>query len=241
MKDKSGLKKWMPLILIVLVVVLGVIIGSATSTEGFSFGAEMFTNTTTLAVIGVGIALIIVYYVSKFMKSESKSGASGEGVTKDGSKISQYYDARFITDRELATLSKFNPCTWSSLSKVKKDGIVVRSKLKGGQLMINMYDPIHTMIIGTTGSGKTQTYINPSIRILSQIGTKPCMVITDPKGEVYRDNALQLKDAGYRIEVLDLRNPYASNRWNPMDNAFVQYHRALNIQKRSKNPPWRQS
>ena len=132
----------------------------------------------------------------------------------------------------MATLSKFNPTNWNSLHKVKRWNCN-KSKLKGGKLLINMYDPIHTMIIGTTGSGKTQTYINPSIRI-SQIATKPCIVITDPKGEVYRDNALQLKDAGYRIEVLDLRNPYASHRWNPMDNAFVQYHRALNIQKKLK-------
>ena len=103
-----------------------------------------------------------------------------------------------------------------------------------GKLNINLYDPIHTMIIGTTGSGKTQVYISPSIRILSQISTKPCIVVTDPKGELYRDHALQLKDAGYRISVLDLRNPYASTRWNPMDNAYCQYHRAQNILKEVK-------
>jgi type IV secretion system protein VirD4 len=233
MKDKNGLKTWLPLILIGLVILVGIIIGGATREEGFVFDKSLITNTTTIIIIAVGMGLILLYYFSKFFKTGSKS-STGEGVTKEGSKISQYYDARFITEKELATLSKFNPCTWDSLNKIKKDGIVIRSKLKGKKLQINLYDPIHTMIIGTTGSGKTQTYINPSIRILSQIATKPCLVITDPKGEVYRDNALQLKAAGYRIEVLDLRNPYASNRWNPMDNAFVQFHRALNIQKEVK-------
>jgi type IV secretion system protein VirD4 len=234
MKEKSALKKWGPLILLGIIVVLAIIIGGATRTDGFKFDVEMITNTTTLVILVVGVGLFLTYYAMKMLKGDKKSGASGEGVTKDGSKISQYYDARFITEKELATIQKFNPCTWDTLNKVKKDGIVIRSKLKGGKLLINLYDPIHTMIIGTTGSGKTQTYINPSLRILSQIGTKPCLVITDPKGEVYRDNALQLKDAGYRLKVLDLRNPYASNRWNPMDNSFVQYHRALNIQKEVK-------
>lgn len=231
----KSFKNFMPLIFIAIIFILGLVVGGATNPE-FVFNETMFSNQNTLITWGIGGALIVIYYLSKFMKSDTKekSGASGEGTTADGTKISQYYDARFITEKELATLSKFNPTNWNSLHKVKKDGIVIRSKLKGGKLLINMYDPIHTMIIGTTGSGKTQTYINPSIRILSQIATKPCIVITDPKGEVYRDNALQLKDAGYRIEVLDLRNPYASHRWNPMDNAFVQYHRALNIQKEVK-------
>ena len=231
MKKKN---KFLPLIIFAVIFVMAIIVGGVTREDGFQFDAKMFTNTTTIVIIVVGLVLIGLYYFSKFAKKDSSTGASGEGVTKSGEKISQYYDARFIKESELRTLSKFNPCTWSTLKSVKKDGIVIRESLNHGKLEINLYDPIHTMIIGTTGSGKTQTYINPSIRILSQIGTKPCLVITDPKGEVYKDNALQLKEAGYRIIALDLRYPYASTRWNPMDNAFVQYHRAQNLIKEIK-------
>lgn len=216
------MKKYWPLILIVIFGVVGVVVG-------------LMVNGTIGIAIGVGGgALVLIYWLSKILKPDSSSKASGMGTTASGEKISQYYDARFIKESELLSEPRFNPCTWSTLKNVKKDGIVIRSREKNGKLLINLYDPIHTMIIGTTGSGKTQTYINPSIRILSQIGSKPCLVITDPKGEVYRDNALQLKDAGYRISVLDLRNPYASTRWNPMDNAFVQYHRARNMIKEVK-------
>lgn len=216
------MKKYWPLILIVIFGVVGAVVG-------------LMVNGTIGIAIGVGGgALVLLYWLSKVLKPDSSSKASGMGTTASGEKISQYYDARFIKESELLSEPRFNPCTWSTLKNVKKDGIVIRSREKNGKLLINLYDPIHTMIIGTTGSGKTQTYINPSIRILSQIGSKPCLVITDPKGEVYRDNALQLKDAGYRISVLDLRNPYASTRWNPMDNAFVQYHRARNMIKEVK-------
>ena len=216
------MKKYWPLILIVIFGVVGTVVG-------------LMVNGTIGIAIGVGGgALVLISWLSKILKPDSSSKASGMGTTASGEKISQYYDARFIKESELLSEPRFNPCTWSTLKNVKKDGIVIRSREKNGKLLINLYDPIHTMIIGTTGSGKTQTYINPSIRILSQIGSKPCLVITDPKGEVYRDNALQLKDAGYRISVLDLRNPYASTRWNPMDNAFVQYHRARNMIKEVK-------
>lgn len=216
------MKKYWPLILIVIFGVVGAVVG-------------LMVNGTIGIAIGVGGgALVLISWLSKVLKPDSSSKASGMGTTASGEKISQYYDARFIKESELLSEPRFNPCTWSTLKNVKKDGIVIRSREKNGKLLINLYDPIHTMIIGTTGSGKTQTYINPSIRILSQIGSKPCLVITDPKGEVYRDNALQLKDAGYRISVLDLRNPYASTRWNPMDNAFVQYHRARNMIKEVK-------
>lgn len=231
---KSGLKKWMPLILIIAIIIIGIIIGGITNPAGFAFNETLITNTTTLIIIGGGLGFVIIIYFSKALKSEGGGKTAGDGITRSGSKMSQFYDARFITDRELATLSKFNPCTWDTLGKIKKDGIVIRSKLKGNKLLVNFYDPIHTMIIGTTGSGKTSCYINPSIRIISQLSSKPCLVITDPKGEVYRDNALQLQEAGYRIKILDLRNPYASNRWNPMDNSFMQYHRSLNLQREVK-------
>lgn len=230
---KEKLKKFAPLIVIVAIIILALIIGNATR-EHFAFDKEFITNKVTLIILGVGLAFVGLYYIAKLTKPDNKAMASGEGTTKSGDKISQYYDARFIRESELNTLSKFMPYTWSTIKTAKKDGIVIRSAVQGGKLHINMYDPIHTMIIGTTGSGKTQTYINPSIRILSQIGTKPCMVITDPKGEVYNDNSIQLKEAGYRIIVLDLRYPYASTRWNPMDNAYVQYHRAAQLIKEIK-------
>ena len=226
-------KVWLPIVIVLAIIVVGIVVGGVTREDGFHLDGKMFTNTATLAIVLGGLVLVGLYYFSKFTKKTS-SGASGEGVTKDGQKLSQYFDAKFITESELRTLSAFNPCSWSTLKSVKKDGIVIRESLNHGKLEINLYDPIHTLIIGTTGSGKTQTYINPSIRILSQIGTKPCLVITDPKGEVFIDNALQLKDAGYRVVVLDLRNPYASTRWNPMDNAFCLYHRAENIIKEIK-------
>lgn len=230
---KEKLKKHKVLVIIAVIFVVALLVGNLTREE-FAFDIGIITNIVTLVILGVGLFFVALYYFAKFTRTEVKGNATGEGTTTSGDKINQYFDARYVKEAELNTLSKFMPYTWSSIKTAKKDGIVIRSCVKNGKLHINMYDPIHTMIIGTTGSGKTQTYINPSIRILSQIGTKPCMVITDPKGEVYNDNSIQLREAGYRIIVLDLRYPYASTRWNPMDNAYIQYHRAANLIKEIK-------
>lgn len=181
MKEKSKFRKFLPLILIVGIFVVAVLVGGFTRDDGFKFDIGLITNTVTIVILAVGYGLLILYWLSKVFKSDGKPSASGMGTTKTGEKISQYYDARFIKESELNTEKRFNHCTWSGLSKLKKDGIVIRSQVKGSTLDVNLYDPIHTMIIGTTGSGKTQTYINPSIQILSQIGSKPCLVMTDPK------------------------------------------------------------
>ena len=75
------------------------------------------------------------------------------------------------------------------------------------------------MIIGSTGSGKTTRYVNPTIQVLAHTQTKPSLVISDPKGELYQLHANMLAQQGYEIKVLDLRNPYASARWNPLNRA----------------------
>ena len=45
----------------------------------------------------------------------------------------------------------------------------------------------HTLVIGATGSGKTQGIINPTVQML--IKGRESMIISDPKGEIYNDNS----------------------------------------------------
>lgn len=87
------------------------------------------------------------------------------------------------------------------------------------------------MVIGTTGSGKTATFINPSIQILSELKNHPSMLISDPKGELYQSNAKALRNKGYEVKALDLRNPYNSVRWNPLERPYLLHQRAMGLQK----------
>lgn len=79
----------------------------------------------------------------------------------------------------------------------------------------------HTLVIGATGSGKTQTVIFPTVKILAK--KKESMIITDPKGEIYEETANMLKEKGYNVILLNFRDPQNGNSWNPMDLPYKLY------------------
>ena len=91
------MKKYWPLILIVIFGVVGTVVG-------------LMVNGTIGIAVGVGGgALVLLYWLSKVLKPDSSSKASGMGTTASGEKISQYYDARFIKESELLSEPRFNP------------------------------------------------------------------------------------------------------------------------------------
>ena len=72
----------------------------------------------------------------------------------------------------------------------------------------------HNLIIGSTGSGKTEMLVQPMVKILAKKGES--MIITDPKGEIYENNASELKEKGYNVVLLNFRDPQKGNSWNPL-------------------------
>jgi type IV secretion system protein VirD4 len=79
----------------------------------------------------------------------------------------------------------------------------------------------HNLIIGSTGAGKTQTMVQPMVRILAKKGES--MIITDPKGEIYENNAEMLKEKGYNIVLLNFRDPQKGSAWNPLSLPYTLY------------------
>ena len=67
------------------------------------------------------------------------------------------------------------------------------------------------LVFGGSGTGKTACYIKPNI--LQKLGS---YVITDPKGELYRETSRYLAEAGYDVKVLNLVDTEYSNRYNPL-------------------------
>lgn len=66
------------------------------------------------------------------------------------------------------------------------------------------------VVIGGSGAGKSFRKIKPDI--MQMFGS---YVVTDPKGELYRDTAKFLTSHGYKIRVLNLININLSNSYNP--------------------------
>ena len=86
----------------------------------------------------------------------------------------------------------------------------------------------HTLIIGATGSGKTLCVVRPTVKILAKKGES--MIITDPKAEIYEENANYLRSLGYNIILLNFRNPQKGNMWNPLSLPYKLYKKG-NIDK----------
>ena len=86
----------------------------------------------------------------------------------------------------------------------------------------------HTLVIGSSGSGKSRCVVKPMVNLLAKKGES--MIITDPKGELYVAAANKLKELGYKVIVLNFRDPLKGNAWNPLTLPY-QYYKMGNMDK----------
>ena len=130
--------------------------------------------------------------------------------------------SRWCKDKEMkATLHEINP----SAETIEHAGIAVIND--GKKIWVDDGES-HNLIIGATGSGKTQNVVFPMIKILGKAGES--MVLTDPKGELYEETGEFLRRKGYNIIVLNFRDPQKGNAWNPLTLPYRLY-KAGNIDK----------
>lgn len=70
----------------------------------------------------------------------------------------------------------------------------------------------NTLVIGSSGSGKTATHVIPNI-----LNANMSYAATDPKGELYERTHEALERKGYAVCKLDLVDLSPSTRFNPLD------------------------
>lgn len=172
----------------------------------------------------LGLVVALVFWLVSLI-SGGFGGHGGDGLfgkSKNSDVVSVLENSRYLTAKERDDL--FPLCTYTAMDKVKKDGVPVRAVLnQKGELEVNLMPGVHSLVIGSTGSGKTTTFINPMIQLLGATDCGSSMIMTDPKGELFDLHSQFLKSRGYDVMVLDLRDTYSSSRWNPLGSIWDMY------------------
>lgn len=195
----------------------------------FRFDIRLLFSGTTFLYAGLllviaGIVALYYYYKHFWLFNTKNIIRGNKGDKRIDVNLEQ---ARFQTNNEIN--GNFPKIEYVKLSETDISGIPVKAEQVKDKYLVNFAKNAHTLVIGTTGSGKTMTFINPTIQILSESKAHPSMLISDPKGELYSLHAKSLEKKEYTVKVLDLRNPYNSVRWNPLERPFVMYQRMLNL------------
>lgn len=200
-------------IFLLYIVCIGVLNLSSFATEGYLVGLNPFPAfgpkyiAATLVFYFLALGGLLVSVSSYFFEREK-----GFGIATD--KKDKGY-SRWAKDKEIK----------SELDRVeiKQEN----SPSAGVPLILNENEmwvdnsEYHSLVIGATGSGKTQTVILPLVHSLAK--AKESMIITDPKGEIYEKTSNMLRSRGYQILLLNFRDPQNGNAWNPMSLPYQMY------------------
>lgn len=132
--------------------------------------------------------------------------------------------------------SHFEEYKFNELDKSGFGGIIIGNYTDtSGIRKIIACNPSHAMIIGGTGSGKTEGYYLPTIEAYAKSDAGVSMLITDTKGTIYEKTNKFLSDNGYNIYVLNFKEPFSSMRYNPLSYIFDTYKCATNYRDLSEN------
>lgn len=156
--------------------------------------------------IGVVDGLILIAYLMMYR-------VDAQNIALDENDLE---DTEWLTPKKLRKMKEFTVTDWNAAEK-QEDGIVIGAEKKGRDVEIITTSQLHALIVGTTGSGKTTGFVDQNIAVLGKSKNKPSLMISDPKKELYEKHAKNLEANGYKISTLDLREPYSSARWNPMN------------------------
>ena len=160
------------------------------------------------AAVAIGIIFLLI---AAFSYMYSMRGIKNKTVG-DG----QHGTARWATQPEIKKTYKhvlFEPEKWrtDASTRPKEQGIVVgcTSTKASTTAMIDTGD-VHCMMIGAAGVGKTAYWLYPNLEYACASGMS--FMTTDTKGDLLRNyGSIATKCYGYKISVIDLRNPMRSS------------------------------
>ncbi|MCH5156350.1 MAG: type IV secretory system conjugative DNA transfer family protein [Clostridiales bacterium] len=124
-----------------------------------------------------------------------------------------------------------NTVAYDELHRKKVSGVLKASRYVNGQLLQTYSkQENHVGVIAATRLGKTTQYVVPTILSYAHQKEKRSMIISDPKGELYRNLSETLRAEGYNVKLFNFRDFLHSECWNPLTPIFKKYMRACNME-----------
>ncbi|WP_027121968.1 type IV secretory system conjugative DNA transfer family protein [[Mycoplasma] imitans] len=182
--------------------------------------------------LGLGVAIVLIYLAmkknAKFVKESSEQ---------------IHGDAKFLiderTDVSFQSLKKFN----EEYSDERLPAFVARVyRDKNNELAYNTIlaenkkNTMHTLVLGATGSGKTQRFVYPTLNYNLSLSyqNKPNLFVTDVKGEIVAKFRDEFRKNNYEVVEINLNDPFKSNRWNPLNSVYRLWKKFLEAEKGSE-------
>lgn len=135
----------------------------------------------------------------------------------DYSDSHEYGSAGLATEEELKGIAKI------SSSKKALGNIFGQIDDTGKRVLefdITSHGNKNICVFGAAGSGKTYCMVKPNM--LQAVRRHESIIVTDPKGELYRDTVSYLRSKGYHIGVFNLSNPGLSDGWDCLKELYDQ-------------------
>ena len=126
-------------------------------------------------------------------------------------------DTRWATDEEIMS-PKSSTAIHIEGDHYSACGLILKSD--GRLSYVDGHDR-HSLIIGSTGSGKSRLLCMPMIHIMAGAGES--FIVTDPKGELFENTSGAVGRHGYKVIVLDFRDMNRGDTWNPLKIPYDLY------------------
>lgn len=144
--------------------------------------------------------------------------------------LTGYENTKLMHYEEIDLLFPHTLC-YDDLPNQEMKGVLKANRYVDGKL-IQTYSAQenHVGVIAATRLGKTSEYVIPTILSFAKQKTKKRMLISDPKGELYKTTAETLRQEGYNVKLFNFRDYQHSEYWNPLTPIYRLYQKAYDIE-----------
>lgn len=192
-------------------------------------------NGIPMLILSAGSIIAVLFFVTYASQKHNLNSIKDKTVGNG-----QHGTARWATRQEIQRAYHhvpFTPEAWRTTAREGKQptangkplpqGIVLGCQ--GGKKTTALVDPddVHVLMIGASGVGKTAYFLYPNLEYACASGMS--FLALDTKGDLARNYGAIARDIyGYRISVVDLREPTRSDGNNLLTliNRYMDEHRA---------------